>query len=321
MVGAVDLLAEENRLRPDPALAARLVDLRLRAGREALGGGGREPWPPPATDPFPEAAGRLPEIDRTDLGEAVLTGAVRHHGALVVRGLFSPDRAERVVGAIDDAHAARRRRVEGGSDADEGSYRPVPAEPRVRNQVLRNVVAEQGGIWLADSPGATATVLDALHEVGAVDVMTAHFGERPLFSLQKSTLRRSEPVRKMVAWHQDGSFLAPDVRTMNVWVALTACGGDLPTPGLEVFPRRFDEVLPVAGDPTPHAVDFALAAQLAEETPTVVPSFAPGDALLFDHHLLHRTHLPEAMTDPRYALECWFFAPSHHTPDYVPLLA
>lgn len=45
------------------------------------------------------------------------------------------------------------------------------------------------------------------------------------FSLQKSTLRRSAPVHNFSAWHQDGSFLGPTTRAMNVWVALTACGG------------------------------------------------------------------------------------------------
>ena len=57
------------------------------------------------------------------------------------------------------------------------------------------------------------------------------------------------------------------------------------------------------------------------DTPTIVPEFEPGDALMFDEHFLHRTYLPREMTDPRYALECWFFAPSRHTSDYVPLLA
>ena len=28
----------------------------------------------------------------------------------------------------------------------------------------------------------------------------------------------------MVAWHQDGAFYDSDVRTMNIWIALTPCG-------------------------------------------------------------------------------------------------
>ena len=52
----------------------------------------------------------------------------------------------------------------------------------------------------------------------------------------------------------------------------------------------------------------------------VIPEFAPGDALMFDERCLHRTHLKLTMTRSRYALECWMFAPSHHTPNYTPLL-
>jgi hypothetical protein len=79
-------------------------------------------------------------------------------------------------------------------------------------------------------------------------------------------------------------------------------------------------VLPVDGVMTPHSVSYDLVAELAQENPTVIPEFAPGDAILFDQILLHRTHLTEAMTEIRYALECWFFAPSHPASTYTPLL-
>ena len=105
----------------------------------------------------------------------------------------------------------------------------------------------QGGTWLADSPSSTAVVLDGLRATGVIDAIAGHLGETPVFSMQKSTLRRSLPKFNLVAWHQDGSFLDADVRTMNVWVALSPCGGDRPSPGLEILPRRLDEVLPVDG--------------------------------------------------------------------------
>lgn len=81
------------------------------------------------------------------------------------------------------------------------------------------------------------------------------------------------------------------------------------------------EVLPVDGVMSPHSIDYDLVDSIAAETPTVVPEFEPGDAIVFDERFLHRTHLPPVMDAPRYALECWFFAPSHHTESYIPLLA
>lgn len=320
VIAAVDLLATANRARRDPEVEVRLVDLRLAAASGGDTGPGREPWPPVYEDPFPGHAGSLPVVDRDDLTTAVVGGTVAHHGALHVRGLFSEEQVTRSIEAIDLAHAVRDA-VTDGTRAPDAGYRPPAVERAMKNQVLRNMVAQQGGIWLADSPAATAVALDALHEVGAVDVMTEHFGERPVFSLQKSTLRRSQPDWKLVAWHQDGSFLDADVRTMNIWVALTPCGGDLPTPGLEVVPKRMHEILPVDGVMSPHSIDYDLVAEVAADAPTIVPEFVPGDALVFDERFLHRTHLPQHMTQPRYALECWFFAPSHRTDTYVPLLA
>jgi hypothetical protein len=317
--GAVDLLAAANRDAPDPAVEIRLVELRREAARGRRTGEGRTPWPPGYADPFPAVEGALPEIGRDGFATDVVGGAVAHHGAVVVRGLFSPDQVDRCVAAIDRAHEVREAVAEGRVEPD-ASFSPLPGDEPLKTQVLRNMVGVQGGIWLADSPTATATALEALDEVGAVAMMTEHFGDRPFFSLQKSTLRRSPAEWRMVAWHQDGSFLDADVRTMNIWVALTPCGGDLPTPGLEVVPRRMAEILPVDGVMSPHSIDYDLVDEIAAETPTIIPEFAPGDALVFDEHFLHRTHLPQEMTHPRYALECWFFAPSHHTTDYVPLL-
>ena len=182
------------------------------------------------------------------------------------------------------------------------------------------MVEKRGSVWMADSPANAALVLDLLVARGVIGAVTAHLGERPCFSLQKSTLRHLRAEPGFGGWHQDGAFLGDDVRTMNVWAALTPCGGDLPTPGLELVPRRFDEILSTDGGMVAHSVDPDLIAQLAGETPTVRPEFGVGDGLMFDEKLLHSTYLPAHMTDDRYALECWLFAPSHRSPEYLPFL-
>jgi hypothetical protein len=125
----------------------------------------------------------------------------------------------------------------------------------------------------------------------------------------------------LVACHQDGSFLDAGVRTMNVWVALSRRGGDYPAPGLEVVARRIPAILPVDGELTPHSVSFDLVEQVAVEAPVIGPDLDAGDALMFDERYLHRTYLHHCMTEDRYALECWFFAPSHRSTGYGPFLA
>jgi len=47
--------------------------------------------------------------------------------------------------------------------------------------------------------------------------------------------------------------------------------------------------------------------------------FAPGDALLFDELLLHRT-AALARAQDRYAIESWFFAPSSYPDNHVPVV-
>jgi hypothetical protein len=107
---------------------------------------------------------------------------------------------------------------------------------------------------------------------------------------------------------------------MNVWTALTPCGGDRPTSGLEIIPKRMAEVLPSDSGIVRHSVARTVIDETIAETPPVRPEFEPGDGIVFDERLLHRTYLHENMTDDRYALECWLFAPSHPSPEYLPFL-
>lgn len=323
LVEAVDALATANRARRDPDLDVALVDLRHEAARLLTPGPGRADWPPRYDDPFPEVSGRVPEAEAGRLSTELLGGAVTHHGALMVRGVFSPEQVARSVEAIERTHERQQvtAPVGGGGSEESGDgawYRPFPTD--YHNETLRRMVARQGGTWLADSPSSTARVLEELETAGVTGAITGHLGERPYFSLQKSTLRRSLPTYNLVAWHQDGSFLDEDVRTMNVWVALSPCGGDLPSPGLEVVPKRMPGILPVDGVMSTHSISYDLVDEIAAETPTVIPEFAPGDAIIFDERFLHRTHLTDSMTEIRYALECWFFAPSHQASTYIPLM-
>jgi ectoine hydroxylase-related dioxygenase (phytanoyl-CoA dioxygenase family) len=333
VVEAVDLLAAINARRREPVSEIRLVDLRARAAA-ATTGVGRSPWPPVYPDPFPALDGRIPEVDAEFLTTETLAGAVSHHGCLIVRGVISDAHAADFVDAIERAQRAREHadaQSEAGIDDSVAAwYRPFVDERDARDDdrmmsakrvnTLRKQVVNGGGIWLADSPAVTARVLDALAETHVIESVRGHFGERPFFSLQKSTLRRVAPVHKYTSWHQDGSFLDPAVRSMNLWLSLSHCGGDQPTPALEVVPKRVPDVLPVSNEMANFAISFDLVKEIAKDAPTVVPEFAPGDALMFDERFVHRTHLTQTMTRPRYALECWMFAPSHQSPNYTPLL-
>jgi len=54
--------------------------------------------------------------------------------------------------------------------------------------------------------------------------------------------------------------------------------------------------------------------------PVLSPVFAAGDALLFDHLMLHRTGVRPGMTKSRWAIESWFFAPSAYPLEQGPVM-
>lgn len=316
LIRAVDLLASVDRRRTSSELEVMLVDLRHAAAALVVPRE-RAPWPPTYADPFVGLVGQLPVVEAREFDVEVLGGAVQHHGCLVVRGLFNEDQISSTIHAIRSAEEQRVAPV--SESSTDRWYRPFPKASKF-DQSLRQMVARSGGTWLADSPASCALILEHLAAAGAIDAIAAHFGDRPLFSLQKSTLRHSEPIYNFAGWHQDGSFLGPEVRAMNVWVALTACGGDLRTPGIELVPKRIDKILPTDGGLGPASISDASILRAAGDTPPIHPEFAPGDAMLFDERFLHRTHLTTDMEVDRYALECWLFAPGHSLDKYLSFL-
>ena len=119
------------------------------------------------------------------------------------------------------------------------------------------------------------------------------------------------------------------MRVLNAWISLCECGGDTPSaPGMSIIPKRINGLCPQGTDNAARfdVVGEGVVAELAKETPIFAPRFHVGDALLFDHYLLHRTqiHAP-SMQNTRFAVESWFAGPSNYdqSPFYnvFPLIA
>ncbi|MEQ8840183.1 MAG: phytanoyl-CoA dioxygenase family protein [Acidimicrobiales bacterium] len=293
-------------------------DDRIRAA-EHYTGVGRAPWPPTYADPFPAIGGGLVEIDRPMLDVSILGGAVQHHGALIVRSLLADDDVAVMIDAMRRARAEQARHYDGIA-CDHDWFGPIDTGSKM-DAVLRKSNADIGGVWLADSPRATERYLGALARAGVTGLLGEHFGEPPLISLQKSTMRSVEPAERLTTWHQDGAFMGENVRAMNLWVALTDCGGDTGGAGMEMIPRRVEEILDTTGGIVPHAIPFETVDEIAVTTPVVNPVFRAGDAIFFDDRFVHRTAAVPGLTTTRLAVECWFFAPSSFAETYTRLMA
>jgi hypothetical protein len=320
-VEAIDALNEANRRAHRPEIEARLVRLRHLAFAQLDRRTEVTSWPPVHPELWPETSG-IPEIARNELGTGVLGSALVNHGALLVRGLLAPEQLQRIIDGIDRAFAGR----------DEWELdRSVDAAPWFVPFVLpdgtelnREFVRKGGAVWTADSPRVLFELLEAYGDAGLDDMIAGYLGERPAVSLRKFTLRRVPGDLERADWHQDGAFLGDDVRSVNVWVALTECGEGADAPGLELVPRRLPGVLETGTSGamfnwsiSPDTVDRTL---LEIDAPLVRPRFQAGDALLFDDLLVHRTAVAPGLTHDRYAIESWFFAPSVFPDDQIPLV-
>jgi hypothetical protein len=297
---AIDVLTDANLREPDKAREQWLVQLRNEAVGQLVARTRPGRWPRNLADPFPGA--RLPEIAGDELSVELVGGGVLHHGAVLARGLIDPPAVARLIDCIDralDAAAAQRTGTAGPDD--EAWYAPFGK---------RELALGKGTEWVRviDSPRATFEVTERLRGVGR-GLVTEYLGERPVMSSQKWTLRRISPECGG-EWHQDGRFLGDGVRVLNVWIALTRCGGGTPAPGLEVVPRRLD-LLPTGSHGT--AFDWTIGRPVVERAAAgliVDPVYEPGDALVFDQRTVHRTGSRPGLTSSRHAIESWFFAPS-----------
>ena len=322
LVAAIDAWSDLVRRRPDPGTEERLAELRI----EALDGydtGATTPVLPVPNDPFPGLVGAPPEVVPADLDAPTLGGALQHHGCLLVRGLLGPATANELAEAVDRAFVAREA-TDSADDRAAPWFAPCRAWDARRPDkaaAARKWAQECATMQVVDSPRALRLVTDALVGTGLVGAVADYLGERPVLSINKTTLRRVPPDAR-TAWHQDGAFMGAETRAIDVWVALTDCGSGTDAPGLHLMPRRLDGIVDYGtpGAAHPYGVSPAVVAEIGGAITPCTPRFAAGDALVFDQLFLHSTGGDVAgLTRSRMALEAWLFAPTTFPSDYLPL--
>jgi hypothetical protein len=315
LLDSIDALTRANRSLHDTDIERRLVRLRHEAFALVQG---RTPPPFPAVPPgpAPTAPGPL-ELAPEELTAQTLSTGIFNTGAVLVRGLLPEQRVHVLVDAIDRIFDACDAWFADRSTSHAPWYEPFRPDARYANRlgVNRRWTRDGGGVWAADSPRGLFDMLDAIEAAGVDRLIAEYLGERPALSVNKCVLRRVGELDGS-DWHQDGAFLGSGIRTVNAWLALSPCGVD--APGLDLVPRR----LPILATGTDGAhFDWAVGPGLVEHAALDAPVVRPeaGDVLLFDHHLLHRTAHEPTMTQSRYAIETWFFAPSCYPDGWIPL--
>jgi hypothetical protein len=313
----IERLTEANRARRDRDAERRLVHLRHLAGiRLLVENGPRPDHPEPDYARLP-AADVLPELRPEQVTPELIRAGILRDGCLLVRGLVDRDAALRFAGQIDRAFAERDRLI-AGERPEAGYYEDFEAKPPFEVADGARLWVQQGGGLLApDAPLLAYEMFEMFEAAGLPKLVGAYLGERPLVSIQKTTLRKAEP-HVGGAWHQDGAFMG-DVRALNLWLSLSRCGDE--SPGLDIVPRRLDHIVATATDDAvlDYQVSQAKAEEAAGDKPILRPIFEPGDALFFDELFLHQTGSDPAMPKPRFAVESWFFGGSAFPGEYGPI--
>ncbi len=304
-----------NRTSPDREAERRLLRLRHIAGVRMLDAEHIQ-----ADHTKADTAGlpreSLPEFTPETLTPELLRAGILRDGCVLVRGLVGRERALQFADQIDSAFSEREHVLTGEQAA--GYYEEFePEAPYHVPPDQRTWIKSGGGLLAVDAPVLAAEMLDMFEGAGVQRLVEGYLGERPLVSVEKTTLRKAAP-QVAGAWHQDGKFMGP-VRALNLWLSLSRCGDE--SPGLDIIPRRLDEIVTAGTDEA--TLDIQVSQSRAEEaagdTPIIRPIFEPGDALLFDDLFLHKTGSDPSMPKPRFAIECWFFGASAFPSAYAPV--
>jgi hypothetical protein len=268
-------LTEAGRERPDRAIERRLLRLRHLAGLRLLDAPERPPEYAAADEARLPTGDGLPEIAPADLTPGLLRAGILRDGCLLVRGLVARDDALELAAEIDRAFAAREAFDAGRAPAP-GYYEEFAPEPPFEVAV-RPWIKEGGGILAVDAPKLACRMLDLFEGAGLPRLVEGYLGEAPLLSVHKTTLRKADPSVGG-AWHQDGAFMG-DARALNLWLSLSRCGDE--APGLDLVPRRLDEIVVAHEAMLDVELTRAKAREAAGDLEILRPIFEPGDALFF----------------------------------------
>lgn len=318
MFAAIDELVQQNCATPSAEVERQIIRLRHAAFDELRG---RPEGELPDVGSVTPATGTIAIDDLTlhDPSASDLRSCFLRFGAALLPQRIDADRVAQLVDGIDrsfDAYDAIAADTPGPDSAR--WYSPFNPKGAVRLGQDRRFNRDGGGIWATDSPGSHFLLVDTLRSTGLTDLVADYFAEPPAVSVNKSTLRRVPPGARTGDWHQDGAFLGDGIKSVNAWICLSDCGVD--APGLDLVPTRMG--LADTGTEGAH-FDWAVAPQMVEnvrgDVAVIRPTFRPGDILLFDHLFLHRTASEPTMTNSRYAIETWFFAPSCYPDSQFPV--
>lgn len=320
---AIDILLSANRENGSGQIERELLNYRIRGAenRDTT----QVSWNTEHDGRFDTVSG-LPEIPREALSVDALRAGILGKGGLIVRGLLDEPRIEEARQCISNALQARMDAAEADSASQNPWYqRPesVAGGPVQFGSIGKNQYTNTGSVWAVDSPPAAFSLIELYKDLGLPELLQGYFGEEALLSVRKWVLRCVPPNNGAESgWHQDGQFMGDNIRTVNLWIALSDCGEGADAPGIDIVADNTREIYETGtrGAVFDWTVGQGLVDEIGKTHPLQRPRFQPGDAVFFDHFNLHRTGFGLHDSNLRYAVESWFFASSLAPEKQQPLL-
>jgi hypothetical protein len=219
---------------------------------------------------------------------------MRTDGAIVLRNFLNPDSAQQlreVVNAIYDL---------------------LTSAENIPDPVLANAFKAWHGVTLSSVPSFLASSNSDLGDRYArllelIETTVARrFGDEWTFYPNRSFFRRHVGVGKKVPWHVDADA-AHLVREscINIWLPLDPVGIDSPSLDVIYGSQWAMREIPKSRNEYPYRDDdFAL--KIGKPS---TPQLLPGDALVFDQFILHRTQCVGSPQTIRTACEFRFYVP------------
>lgn len=320
---AIEILLRVNTESRSGQLESELLNYRIRGaeGRDTTSVN----WSADHDGRFGHVSG-LPEVSRDELSVDSLRAGILGKGGLIVRGLLDEPRVDEARQCIRNALKARMETAEAEAPAANPWYRrpeSVAGGPVQFGSIGKNQYTDTGSVWAVDSPPAAFSLIELYKELGLPQLLEEYFGEEAMLSVRKWVLRCVPPNNGAESgWHQDGQFMGENIRTVNLWIALSDCGEGADAPGIDIVADDTREIYETGtrGAVFDWTVGQGLVDEIGEQHPILRPRFRPGDAVFFDHFNLHRTGFGLQDINLRYAVESWFFASSLAPDKQQPLL-
>jgi len=241
----------------------------------------------------------VPEFDVPTCDSAEVGQALHDKGIVILRSVIPAESVEKV-GSLALAFIEEMLKYKNQEDVPEKYGYSVDNHSFLMRQ-LRN----EGDV-------ENRTMMEALQASRIVDIMAEYYRSSTVY-IRQPIVRHQLAAKEIshVPWHQDGFALPADLHLLNCWMAISQNAVGQDSPGLELLVDRPETIMPLETKPVSSNYAFLEPdrdqfEEWERKSSVLRPVLQPGDAIVFDKFILHRTYTAPTMDQRRISAELRF---------------